>query len=58
MEQARLRQQLEEEQEADGEEEEDEDEYGGSAGEWSREGAKEDTVRRRAVGVGEEEEDT
>ncbi|XP_060780966.1 thioredoxin-related transmembrane protein 1 [Neoarius graeffei] len=56
MEQARLRQQLEEEQEADGEEEEDEDEYAGSAEEWSIEGAKEDIVRRRAVGGGEEED--
>ncbi|KAF7710313.1 thioredoxin-related transmembrane protein 1 [Silurus meridionalis] len=57
MEQARLRQQLEEEQEADGEEEEDEDEYVGSGEKWSSEGVKEDTVRRRAVG-GDEEEDT
>lgn len=56
MEQARLRQQMEEEQEADGEEEEDEDEYVGSVEEWSREGVKEDTVRRRAVAVGEEED--
>lgn len=56
MEQARLRQQLEEEQEADGEEEEDEDEYVGSVAEWSREAVNEDSVRRRAVGEGEEED--
>ncbi|XP_060727491.1 thioredoxin-related transmembrane protein 1 [Tachysurus vachellii] len=57
MEQARLRQQLEEEQEeADGEEEEDEDEYVGSVEEWSREVENEDNVRKRAVGGGEEED--
>lgn len=56
MEQARLRQQLEEEQEADGEEEEDEDEDVGSVEEWNREGVNEDTVRRRAMGRGEEED--
>ncbi|KAI7805761.1 thioredoxin-related transmembrane protein 1 [Triplophysa rosa] len=47
-------QQSEDEQEADGEEEDDEDEYGDKAEEWQRmDGA--DALRRRGVGVTEED---
>ncbi|TSK22655.1 Thioredoxin-related transmembrane protein 1 [Bagarius yarrelli] len=56
MEQARLRQQLEEEQEADVEEEEDEDEYVGSVEDWGQDGVNKDTVRRRVVEGGEEKD--
>ncbi len=52
--QARLLQQLEDEQEADGEEEDDDDDYGGKTEEWRRaDGA--DALRRRDVGVPEED---
>lgn len=47
-------QQSEDEQEADGEEEDDEDEYGDKAEEWQQmDGA--DALRRRGVGVPEED---
>lgn len=52
--QVRLLQQLEDEQEADGEEEDDDDDYGGKTEEWRRaDGA--DALRRRGVGVPEED---
>ncbi|XP_043112184.1 thioredoxin-related transmembrane protein 1 [Puntigrus tetrazona] len=52
--QVRLLQQLEDEQEADGEEEDDDDDYGGKTEEWRRtDGA--DVLRRRGVGVPEED---
>ncbi|XP_052429395.1 thioredoxin-related transmembrane protein 1 [Carassius gibelio] len=52
--QARLLQQLEDEQEADGEEEDDDDDYGGKTEEWRREDGA-DALRRRGVGVPEED---
>lgn len=52
--QVRLLQQLEDEQEADGEEEDDDDDYGGKTEEWRRaDGA--DALRKRGVGVPEED---
>ncbi|KAI2657995.1 Thioredoxin-related transmembrane protein 1 [Labeo rohita] len=52
--QVRLMQQLEDEQEADGEEEDDDDEYSGKTEEWRQvDGA--DALRRRGVGVPEED---
>ncbi|XP_077092614.1 thioredoxin-related transmembrane protein 1 [Siphateles boraxobius] len=52
--QVRLLQQSEDEQEADGEEEDDEDEYGGKTEEWQPVGGAE-AVRRRGLGVLEED---
>lgn len=52
--QVRLLQQSEDEQEADGEEEDDEDEYGGKTEEWQPVGGA-DAVRRRGLGVPEED---
>ncbi|XP_066535986.1 thioredoxin-related transmembrane protein 1 isoform X2 [Hoplias malabaricus] len=54
VEQARLLHQFEEEQEADGEEEEEDED--GKNEEWQREGAAENTVRKRTVVAGEEKD--